>query len=346
MKKNVTMVIVLVVLISGILFAGGKQESTESAGTETSKQEEKPLVAFSQGTIENIWRALNTEDMEKWAKKSGYDYVWTDAQKDAMKQLNDCKDLIAKGPDVLVVAPVQAEPLAPVAKLCEEAGVTLVTIDREIAAPVGEGTYVAKIVQSWTELGRIQARYTVELLTEEYGEPKGNIVEIFGTIGASPSDDMQAGLREVLADYPNIKIIDSQSGDYIKQRTYEVMQDYLQKYGPGEIDAVIVHGDEMGIGAIQAIKEADREDEFFGKIAVKNGQRIGLEYVLNGWFYVNPQATPYYGEATMELVKKILAGEEIENPVIDVPFLVFDNDENKEQTQEYYDYLVENDLVF
>ena len=89
---------------------------------------DKGLVVFSQAGMENEWRAMNTKEMEKAFKDAGYEFVWTNANSDPAKQLADIEDLLARKPALLVVAPIEYEPLAPVPQMAEEAGVPLIVV--------------------------------------------------------------------------------------------------------------------------------------------------------------------------------------------------------------------------
>jgi hypothetical protein len=63
------------------------------------------------------------------------------------------------------------------------------------------------------------------------------------------------GLRNKLN--PNIKIIDSQTGNFTRAEAVPVMQAFLKKYKAGtDFQGVFIHNDDMGIGAIEALKVA------------------------------------------------------------------------------------------
>jgi ABC-type sugar transport system substrate-binding protein len=74
-----------------------------------------------------------------------------------------------------------------------------------------------------------------------------------------------------ISKYPDVKIIASQDGGFSRAGALTVMENYLQKYGVGEIDAVYTHNDEMAIGAVEAIEKAGRE-ELFGWIVSVTGE--------------------------------------------------------------------------
>src|SRR5690606_19714674 len=92
----------------------------------------KGLVVFSQAGMENEWRVMNTKNMEKTFKDAGYDFVWTNADSDPAKQLADIEDLLARQPALLIVAPIEYEPLAPVPDMAKEANVPLIVVDRAL----------------------------------------------------------------------------------------------------------------------------------------------------------------------------------------------------------------------
>lgn len=323
--------------------AQGKTGAAEASGNGDSHTGTK-LLAFSQGDNGNSWRVTNTDDMQAQAEARGYEFIWADAGADPSKQLSDIQDLLSRKPDILVVAPVQTEALTPCVDMASQAGVPLITIDRAVGADIGTGTYVAKIEQDFTEIGRQCGEYVAEFLTDKYGEPKGKVLEISGTVGASASIDQSNGIREVLKQYPDIEIVDSQSGDYSRATARSVMDDFLNKYPEGSVDFIISYNDEMSFGAMQAMEDAGRTD-LLGAIVSKDGMRDALEAITEGRIYACVQCTPYFGETTMDLVEKVLKGESFES-AISVPFTRFDMTVNKEATEKYYQYLVDNDMYY
>ena len=95
------------------------------------------LIAFSNGDMNNSWRAAFVNSMEQWGKKfksvgPGVDYVWTNSAGDSAKQLQDCQTLLAQKPNILILSPNQAQPLDPVIDMATKANVPLVVIDRAL----------------------------------------------------------------------------------------------------------------------------------------------------------------------------------------------------------------------
>ena len=60
----------------------------------------------------------------------------------------------------------------------------------------------------------------------------------------------------MIALFPNMEIVLTQSGDFTRTGGKEVMESFLKSIDPASICAVWAHNDDMLIGAIQAIEEA------------------------------------------------------------------------------------------
>ena len=286
--------------------------------------QDKGLVAFSQAGMENEWRAMNTQEMERAFTEAGYEFVWTNANSDPAKQLADIEDLLAQMPDLLVVAPIEYEPLAPVPDMAAEAGVPLIVVDRALPGEPGTGMWITLLTTDFVDTGEQVARDVVEELTAKYGEPKGKLLHVTGTTGASPVIDENTGLMNVFSEYPGIEIVAECDGLYSREPGRKCTEDLLQAFGPGEIDGIVFDSDDMAIGGIQAIKAAGRE-ELLGWLWGKDGIVDGLNAMLAGEMTFSVQTPPFFGAMTVEMFERWQNGEEIE-PVQYVPKETFDND--------------------
>jgi ABC-type sugar transport system substrate-binding protein len=122
------------------------------------------------------------------------------------------------------------------------------------------------------------------------------------------------------------------------------MDDFLNKYPAGSVDFLFSFQDDMTIGALQAMRDANRL-ELLGHIVSKDGMRDGIKEVIDGNVLVTPQVPPYFGEATMDLVDNILSGKPYDTTV-NVPFKIFDMQGNKDMTVGYYEQLMKSGLFF
>ena len=186
-----------------------------------------------------------------WAKKSmadNPDVEWTFATaENPDKQIKDLETMMVKGVDAIVVLATESAPLTPIAEQIHDRGIMLVNVDRGFLKPVAdvllEGDNVA--------FGRKSAEFMVDKL-----KGKGNIVILEGipcTVNTARVD----AFNEVVKKNPGIKVLDSQTGMWNKEKAMNLMQTYLLKHK--QIDAVWAADDDMALGAEQALKEAGRD---------------------------------------------------------------------------------------
>jgi ribose transport system substrate-binding protein len=313
--------------------ACGAQASSTTAGDKAC------TVAYSQGSLSGEWRVENSRDMKTSVEAAGCKFIQVSANDDVAKQLQDINDLLAKKPNLLVVAPVQSAPLATVPALADSANVPMIVVDRAIPGEPGTGQWKSFITIDFVETGVKVAEAVVKDLTKKNGSPKGNLIHIAGTTGASPAIDEKKGLDQVFANYPDIKIIGSCDGKYAAEPGRKCAEDLLQRFGSGTIDGLIADNDESALGAIQAIKAAGRT-ELFPLIWGKDAQRTGLEAMLAGEMSYSISTPPQFGAVTMETWQKSKDGT-LSEPVILLPKTGYslDSPGGKERIQKRIDEL-------
>ena len=130
----------------------------------------------------------------------------------------------------------------------EFAGIYTVVLDRGVTKPVYD-VWLRNDDQAYARNGMTW------VCDQLHG--KGNVVLIEGI--PSPINDIRVNTaKDVAKTFPGIKILDSQPGNWNRQKALEVMQNYLQKYP--HIDAVYTADDDMLQGAMQAYAESKRKD--------------------------------------------------------------------------------------
>ncbi|MFF2588849.1 MULTISPECIES: substrate-binding domain-containing protein [Peribacillus] len=265
--------------------------------------------------------AIKTQS-EEAAKKyfPNIELLVGDGQNDPVAQTKLVDDFISKGIKVLIINAVEKDALAPAVKRATAAGVKVIAIDRTVNAPV-----LTTIKANDLDLGMNAGKDLVSRLNG-----KGNVVELQGSPSASPTIDRHKGFMEALKEAPGIKVIASQSANYDQAQGLKVMEDLLQRYPKGKIDAVFTHADIMTLGAIQAIKAAGREDEI--KVISIDGQQAAFDQITNG---VIDSTTVYPVITPMSIIAaaKALAGEELPEKIkLDSPVVTKENVEKYKGT--------------
>ena len=285
----------------------------------------KSLVAFSQAGMENEWRVMDTKEMKSAFKQAGYDFVWTNANSDPAKQLADIEDLLARKPVLLVVAPIEYEPLAPVPGLADKAGVPLMVVDRTLPGEPGKGQWIATLTTNFVDTGEQVGRDVVAAMTKKNGKPQGALLHVTGNTGASPVVDEEKGLENVFAKTPDIKMVATCDGLYSREPGRKCTEDLLQAFPKGKIDGIVFDSDDMMVGGIQAIKAAGRT-ELLGNLWGKDGIVDGLKAMVAGEARFSVQTPPYFGAPTVKVWEAFKAGQTIEPKIQYVPKETFQID--------------------
>src|SRR4029079_9835761 len=121
--------------------------------------------------------------------------VYTDAAGSAAKQASDVNSMIAQGGDALFLSPREDTPLVPVILNAKKAGIPVFLIDRDVdhtMAKPGQD-YVTFIGSDFIEEGKRIAEWLVK-----NANGKSKIIELEGTVGASPANDRKKGFDDAI----------------------------------------------------------------------------------------------------------------------------------------------------
>lgn len=209
------------------------------------------VIGFSQIGSESGWRAAETSLTKSEAEKRGYDLRFSDAQQKQENQIAALRGFIAQGVDAILIAPVVATGWDAVLKEAKEAEIPVVLLDRMVDSD--KSLYLTAVGSNLVHEGEVAGQW----LADTVGGKECRIVELQGTTGSSPAIDRKTGFEKAIASHPNLKIVQSQTGDFTRSLGKEVMESFLQAENGGKnICALYAHNDDMAVGAIQAIKEA------------------------------------------------------------------------------------------
>jgi ribose transport system substrate-binding protein len=257
---------------------------------------------FSNASVSNSWRVSMVEHVRYEVEQHPEieTYLETDANDDPAKQISDTEDLLTKGCDVLILSAATAEPLTPVAEQAMEAGVPVVTLDRNIASD----NYVTFVEQDSCDMGRRQAEWLVEAMGGE-----GNVVLLSGIAGATPAEDRLRCAREVFAANPGIVELEQAYANWSPVEGKTIMENWLTKYD--QIDGVWADSGLQGSGAVEAFVEAGMDvppitgEDFnrylvqwqelgFDGVAVSFSVRMGSEAVKVALDVLSGTPVPHY----------------------------------------------------
>lgn len=170
----------------------------------------------------------------------------------ASEQADDIEDLIAINQiDALVILPFESDPLTEPVASVKERGIFVTVVDRGLSREGIEDVYVAG---NNAAMGRVSAEYIIERLGGQ-----GKIVVLRGIPTTIDNERFDAFME--LVQQTDIEVLDSQYANWNRDDGFEVMQDFLTRFP--EIDAVWAQDDDITLGVIEALRQANREDEMF-----------------------------------------------------------------------------------
>lgn len=164
------------------------------------------------------------------------------------EQLSQIDDVVIKKPNAIVFTPVDYKAMGAGVLKMNAAGIPVVNItDRSEA-----GKFVSFVGASDYELGLVTARH----LFKSMGG-KGNVVILDGIKGSIVSADRARGFADALKEYPQVKLLASQPGNFQRLQGLQVMENLMQTHA--QIDGVLAANDAMAAGAIEALEGANRK---------------------------------------------------------------------------------------
>jgi galactofuranose transport system substrate-binding protein len=152
--------------------------------------------------------------------------------------------------DAIVIAPVVVSGWTAVLKEAQAANIPVFIADRSVDAD--PTLYVARIGNDTNLEGRLAASWLVQA-----SRGRCTVIELQGSIGSAPAIGRRTGFATIVAQFPGMRIVHSESGNFTKEGGQHVMEEYIKaKNGLKDICAVWAHNDDMMLGAIEAMKSA------------------------------------------------------------------------------------------
>jgi simple sugar transport system substrate-binding protein len=111
----------------------------------------------------------------------------------------------------------------------------------------------------------------------------------------------------VLANFPNLKVVASQSGNFTPAEGQAVMESFLKSQD--KIDVLLAENDGMAMGAIEAIKAAGKVPGKDIIIVGCDAVKTAFDAIVVGEMNATIECTPLYSGAVIPLIKALEAGE-------------------------------------
>lgn len=236
-------------------------------------------IGVSIAQVDDVFLAQMRDYMATHAKElPGVTLQFEDAQGDVVRQLNQVQNFTAQGMDAIIVNAVDTAATQKMTVSAQQAKIPLVYVNRRPEfkdVPPGVGYVGSDEIKA----GEIQMRY----LAEQMGG-KGNLAIMLGLLSNNATHNRTQGVKNVLKEYPGIKIVEEQSAEWQRSKAIDLMNNWI--VSGTKIDAVAANADEMAIGAAMAISQAGMQPGKDILVAGSDGGTAGLDAIKKGQLLV------------------------------------------------------------
>ncbi len=174
--------------------------------------------------------------------------VIRDAEESNERQIEQIRELVEMGVDLLIVSPNEAEPITPIVEEMYDSGIPVVLIDRK----TNSNKYTAYIGADNREIGRTAGKYVALEL-----DGRGEIIEIWGLRGSSPAIGRHEGFIDGIREFPGMQVVAEIDGHWEAEFVGEDLREAIRE-NPN-VDFIYAHNDRMAARAYEILEEFELE---------------------------------------------------------------------------------------
>ncbi|WP_210529298.1 sugar ABC transporter substrate-binding protein [Rubellimicrobium arenae] len=240
------------------------------------------------------------QSVEAYAGEKGIEVITVDARGDGPTQVNQIQDLLTQDIDALIYIPAGAAAATVPVEMANEAGVPVITVDRNPEGAPGKTFIATDSVTSAYEV----CKHLIGLAGGE-----GQMIIVHGQKGTTPEVDRSEGCSKALAENPGVSVVAEQwSNMWSQDEGFQITQNLLQ--ANPDVTMIFAQADALALGAAQAVQVADLPQEIH--VAGFDGDTAALEALRDGVFDVTAtQQTQLMGRLAVDSAISIVGGQEV-----------------------------------
>jgi inositol transport system substrate-binding protein len=248
------------------------------------------------------------------AEELGVELTIVSAEEDTATQLGQVENFITDEMDAIIVIPVDTDAAAPMTEAAQAAGIPLVYVNRRPSDLPTDGS-VPYVGSDSLYAGTVE----MQLLSDLAGG-EGRVVILIGDPANEAAVLRTQGCHDVIDANPGLTFVAEQAGNWYREEGLNITENWIQS--GEEFDIICSNNDEMALGAIEALRNADLLDSVIvGGVDATADALAAMEAgELEVTVFQNAGAQ---GGGGVEAAVKLVNGEPIENMVdgvIDVPY--------------------------
>jgi ribose transport system substrate-binding protein len=295
----------------------------------------KPLkAAMSNAGLQATWCAQGKQAAEAWAKLMNVELTWFDGELSATKQRATIENMATQKWDFVAVQTFGIGTLNEPIQRVIDAGTPVIAMDT-MMAPEGQLALHTFIAPDNVMMGSV---VTSQIMAAIGGE--GNVVMTQGALGHSGAQGRAKGFKNIVANFPNVKVLDEQPADWDVTKVARIWDSLLTQYP--DIKAAFFHNDDMALAANNVIKSKGRTGIILGGV---DAMPPAVNAVLDGTMLAtvrNPSCR-IHGWSIAAGVAAVMGGEK---PGKDIPnFILADGPVITKDTAPGHLWLQKNFLI-
>ena len=299
--KKILLVIVAMLFVFSCGSKGSKEE-TKQEGTASTGEKKKYTIGVSLLTQQHPFYLSLKDAIEKEGAAQDVNINISIANQDLNKQISDIEDFITKKVDAIIISPVDSKGIMAAVKKAEAANIPVITVD---VPAIGVDVKAHVATDNYTG-GKIAGEEMARLLNN-----KGEVAIIEYPTVQSVVERIN-GFKEVIAKYPDIKIVAVQAG-ITRPEALTAAQNMIQ--ANKNLAGIFGFGDDAALAAVVAVKSAGKEDQI--KVIGFDGMKEARDAVMKekSFAAVITQYPEDMGKIAVDTTIKILKGEAVEKNI-------------------------------
>lgn len=252
--------------------AGGGETASAEAGSEGGGALDGASIYNNQYTQEVQYFRDKADGIDARAAEVGATVENEYGNATPEEQVEQVQNALTRQPDVMAITPVDSKSIEPVLRQYKEQEIPVFTVGARVSDTELIEAFVGAPNQ---QNGKEKAEFVVEQLNG-----KGRVGIVHGIKGLTFSDEQAEGYEEALSAAPGITVVDGgYAGGFSSDLGLERTENLLTR--SPNLDAIIYDADDLTLGGLQAIKQANIPDD---KIVIvsTDGAAPALEAVENG----------------------------------------------------------------
>lgn len=257
-KTTLFVVVILIALVAFPLAAKGETEKKDGY-----------TFGYIAYDMQDIWNMYSAQAFEYAAEQVDIKTIVLDANNSLEKSVAAMESLIQKQVDGISVFPISPDQVATLIRMANDAGIPI-TVEN-LPPPADAGDYISTIACLYGDIGY----GAIQFINETYADPK--VFFAAGAKGGGVYEQYQEGIDKALIDFPKVKIVGREHGDWQTEKSMDITQNFIQT--GTEFNVVFANNDLMAKGCYNALAEAGMENI---PIISTGGSPDGIQMMMEG----------------------------------------------------------------